>query len=141
MPRFDPYSYQPRPFSYTPDPNDPEIGLRRRMLDRLYGEQRGNLTNEISRSGLIGSSAAFNLQRGLGTDRSRALEDVAADVYRQRRGEAFNLYSNLESQRFGLLGNDYLADQANRSRLLGGLGELAGLFGYDYLSRFFPPRG
>lgn len=125
-----PYRYrEPGPFSFTPDPNDPELGARRRMLLGDIDRDRSRTVNEIGRAGLLGSGKQFELmgeqeRRGLSE-----LEDIDADVFMKRRQEELQNYRdrlNFERRRA------LMADEAayRESEMgLGALGDIGGLIG------------
>src|SRR5258706_1395413 len=73
------------PFSFTPDPNDPEIALRRRAALLDMERTHAGTVNEIGRAGLLGSSAAFNVLNQGDTQGNAALEDIPNSVYARQR--------------------------------------------------------
>lgn len=120
------------PFSFTPDPNDPEIALRRRAA--LQDIQRGNAgtINEIGRAGLLGSSAAFNLINRDKVQGEAALEDIPNSVYARQRQDALQLYrDNANFQRQLALG-DQGADINEHMMGLDALGSLGENVGYQF---------
>lgn len=124
------YQYrEPAPFSFTPDPNDPELGARRRMLMGDIDRDRGRTINEIGRAGLLGSGKQFELQgeqerRGLSE-----LDDVGADVFMKRREEKLQDYRDRVAfdRRRALMADEsgYREDEMG----LGALGDIGGLIG------------
>jgi hypothetical protein len=113
-----------KPFVYTPDYNDPELSLlRRRALDDI-GRGRSRISDEIGRSGLLGSSAGFaqldEFERG-----SRGyLGDIDDRVFARQRADALDLYRDelaYERQR-------KLMDEQNSGFRLGALAEIGSAF-------------
>jgi hypothetical protein len=126
------YKYrEPDPFSYTPDPNDPEIGLRRRRLGSDIAVGRGRYLEELGRAGNLGSGKQFEL---LGEQEQGGLEALAGvdeDVFMKRRMEALDQYNRklaFERQR-ALIGDEagYRSNEAG----LGALGEIGGFLGSE----------
>ena len=126
-------SYDPNivPFSFTPDPNDPEIGLRRR--NALLDIQRGHAStiNEIGRAGLLGSSAAFNVLNQGDTQGNAELEDIPNSVYARQRQDALTLYRDNANFQRQLALNQQGYGQEEHMAGLTALGDLGSDIGYS----------
>lgn len=124
------------PFSFHPDYTDPELGYRRNLINADYNYNDSQDLNDLSRSGLIGSSAAMGVTNRGRTQRAAALEGSDASVLSRQRGEQFDLYRSqkewereLERMR---IANEYQSSGIDRASILQGLGKigsLASLFG------------
>ena len=90
------YSYTPRKFTYTPDENDAELGLRRSRALRDISRGKANTVNEIGRAGLLGTSAQFGIMGDQETEGQHMLEDITGDVFAKRRREALDLFRDEE---------------------------------------------
>ncbi len=126
------------PFSFTPDPNDPEIVMRRRAALLDLGRTHDSIVNEIGRAGLLGSSAAFNVLNRGDTEGNAALEDIPNSVYARQRMDALSLYrDNANFQRQLALGDQAGGQQEHMMGLeaLGGVGEGIGYSFDDPYSR------
>ena len=121
-------------FNYIPDQNDPELLLRRRRALEEISRDRGSTINELYRSGLGGSGAAFSVLNEGQTAGARSLEDINSDVFAKRRSEALNLYR----EHLAFLRQKALAEggYGQQERLMGleGLGNI-GEFGGSLLDR------
>ena len=93
------YSYTPGTFSYTPDANDPELALRRRMALEQETADRAYTQNELGRAGLLGSGAAFGVLGEQQARSLRGLEDINNDVFSKRRQEALDQFNANEAFR------------------------------------------
>ena len=120
------------PFSFTPDPNDPEIALRRKAA--LLDIQRGHsgTINEIGRAGLLGSSAAFGLLNQDQTQGEAELEDIPNSVYARQRMDALNLYRDDANFQRRLALNDQGYGQEERMAGLGALGDVGNFIGSSF---------
>jgi hypothetical protein len=118
------------PFAFTPDPNDPEIALRRRAA--LLDIQRGHsdTINEIGRAGLLGSSAAFGLLNQNQTQGEAGLEDIPNSVYARQRQDALALYRDNANFQRSLALADQSGYQQEHMAGLDALGELGTNIGY-----------
>lgn len=124
-----------QPFSFTPDENDPELGLRRRRIGRDTERNKMDILNEISRAGLLGSSTSFNLLEESQSRGNEALEDAQADVFMKRRLEALDQYNREQDFQRQMKLMDYQAD-LNKPSFLESIGGLAG--GFLGMSGFNP---
>lgn len=89
----DPFkTYHPQPFKFSPNENDPELALRRRRSLRDSQIRRMRTLDEISRSGLGGSSAAFGILDNEQNNEYRSLEDIDSDAFAKQRQEELQLY-------------------------------------------------
>lgn len=125
------------PFTFNPDPNDPEIALRRRAALLDQSRTHANTVNEIGRAGLLGSSAAFGLLNQGDIQSNAALEDIPNSVYARQRSDALSLYrDNANFQRQKYLADDGYSQQEHMAGLdsLGDLGTNIG-YGLDAFSR------
>lgn len=132
-----PRRLDPLHFNYTPDWSDPELLLRRRMaMEDAARSQLGDV-NEISRAGLLGSGASFDIlgessRRGL-----RNLSDVNNEVFGRQRSNAFDLYRdelNFGRQKDILKMQQEANDRAALLEGLGGIGEFLGGGALKYFS-------
>lgn len=127
-------SYNPNisPFSFTPDPNDPEIALRRRAA--LLDQERAHAgtINEIGRAGLLGSSAAFGLLNQDQTQGAAQLEDIPNSVYARQRQDALQLYRDNANFQRQLALNDQGYSQQEHMAGLDALGSLGEDIGYRF---------
>jgi hypothetical protein len=133
----DPYSAAisrtQRPFSFTPDPNDPELALLRTRIQGLGQARQASSLNELARAGLLGSSAAFGVLGEGETETARMLEGADESVFGRRRGEALDLFQQeqnfareLELLRIRGMLERQRDERARKAGLVGGLGRLAG---------------
>lgn len=123
------------PFNFNPDPNDPEIALRRRAALLDQERQHGSTINEIGRAGLLGSSAAYGLLNQDATEGAAQLEDIPNSVYAKQRQDALSLYrDNANFQRQAYLGNQGY----NHEEHMAGLSSLESL-GHDIGGQLYNP--
>jgi len=80
------------PFRFDPNENDPELALMRRraLLDQQVS--RGRTVDELSRAGLLGSSAAYGVLGINEAQGARTQEDIANEVFSKQRLQALQLY-------------------------------------------------
>lgn len=142
----------PLRFSYTPDYNDPELALRRRMAQEDIARNQLGDVNEISRAGLLGSGASFDIL-GEGSRRGlRYLDDINNEVFGRQRANAFDLYSgelNFRRKKDLIKAQQEANERAGLLGAFGDIGEFAGgaalkyftggaSGGFDYLDDLFP---
>ena len=120
-----------RQFSYMPNENDPELALLRRRALEEISRSRMRDVDEISRAGLLGSSAAFGVL-GEGERRgARALEDIDMGTFARRRAEALELFRDEENfERQLALGEQQLSAQDSLAGTQA-LGDIGGFLGQD----------
>jgi len=137
-----------RPFSYTPDYNDPELAMLHGRVQRNQSQRFLRNRDEFARAGLLGTSQMISGSDALQKDFTDELSGLDQGIFSNRRGEALGLYrDDLGFRRQAEIGRlGYLSDveMANRERearqeeyfnqLMGGLGGGVGGLGYDYLS-------
>lgn len=132
---------EPSPFSYSPDPNDPELLLRRRKALEEARVDEFNTMNEIGRAGLLGSGASFGVLGEQASRKSRILEDLESDVNAKRRGEQLQLYRDkLAFDRQRALMEDQLSANEDIAGL-GALGDIGGFLGQGFLGGETLPFG
>lgn len=121
---------QINPFSFTPNENDPELALMRRRALMDMQSQHSTNVNELSRAGLLGSSAAFGVLQGGDTQGYRNLEDITSGAFANQRTQAlheYDLANEFKRQKaltdLGQVGHERLA-------ALGSLGDIGQGIGY-----------
>lgn len=116
-------------FKFNPDPNDPELAERRRRLLESNMYDRSNITNELARSGLIGSSAEFGQYNEAQNRLGRGLEDAESDVYGRQRADALSLYKDNADFIRQLRLLKYRNDLQQHNLGIQSLGDIGGLLG------------
>lgn len=125
------------PFSFNPNPNDPEIALRRKAALMDIQRAHASTVNEVGRAGLLGSSAAFGLFNQDQTQGDAALEDIPNSVYARQRQDALQLYrdeANFKRQNYLTEGGYGQQEHMAGLDALSGVGTNIG-YGLDSLAR------
>lgn len=127
------------PFSYTQNQNDPELQLLRSRFLEDSSRASADLTNEIGRAGLLGTSTSFDLLRNNENSKLRGLEGIDESLFARRRAEALDQYNREADRNFQLDlldKQDYLNSENNRLDILGQLGGILGSeFGLDHFDK------
>jgi hypothetical protein len=87
-----PYGMNYPQFQFNPDQNDPELALlRRRALLSGQQDQRSTL-DELNRSGLAGSGAAFGVLGEAQNRTNQGVENATNTAFGHQRNEQFDVY-------------------------------------------------
>ena len=129
------------PFNFTPNPNDPELALRRRQALEVGSRDRMGTVDELARAGLIGSGASFGVLGESQNRTARILEDINSQVYGRQRGEQFDTYNQDIDWERDLAKIDYMNDLESTNQGMASVGELGGSMLQDWgRSRYLQPR-
>lgn len=132
--------YHPGVFNFQMDPNDPELQLLRRRA--LFDIQRGHSStvDEVSRAGLLGSSAGFAQLADQQLQGDRALRDVDLSTFARRRLEALQLFRDQENFKMQQALGGQQHEFNMQDAALSGLGDIGSFLGQG-LEEYYRPQG
>lgn len=121
------YNYKPGKFSFNPGEYNPQYALRRTQALRSIQEDHSDTMNELGRSGLLGSSAAFGVLDRQSKRGSGLLDDIYNDSLDKMYNHQLDAFNRVEdfNQRRALM-----SDQGDQQDDLQGLQDLGGIGEY-----------